>query len=191
MRSSRKRWCRLRVLAELPLLVDYASGTPDAHLGKCVTIGTVFASEEFVACWNVVGAYIWRGIAAVSTWGLCRRGPNASQKLEIFRRIKDRISTGFAKPGKILPEAKGGLEEIAEELWPTAYVKEQLLLPRAAGHLGTMGGGNHFPEIVRCDRDDTVWSLLHSGSHNIENSSVPAQPSNMAVWPRRYSSGRV
>ena len=174
----------------MPLLVYYVPGMLNAHLGKGFTIVTVFASEEFVACWNVVGAYIWRGIAAVSTWGLCRRGPNASQKLEIFRRIKDRISTGFAKPGKILPEAKGGLEEIAEELWPTAYVKEQLLLPRAAGHLGTTGVGDHFPEIVRCDRDDPVWSLLHSGSRNIKSSSGPAQSSTTVACRRRCSSGR-
>ena len=41
---------QVQVLAEFPLPVDYVSGMSDAHLGKGVAIGTVFAIEDFVVC---------------------------------------------------------------------------------------------------------------------------------------------
>ena len=57
---------QLRVLAESPVPVDYISAMPDAHLGKGVTIGSVFASEKYV-CPNAVGVDIGCGMAAVPT----------------------------------------------------------------------------------------------------------------------------
>lgn len=53
---------QVKLLAESPIPVDYVSVMPDAHLGKGVTIGTVFASEKYV-CPNAVGVDIgceWR-----------------------------------------------------------------------------------------------------------------------------------
>jgi tRNA-splicing ligase RtcB len=69
----------------------------------------------------------------------------------------------------MLPETKTVLEQITEELQPTDCVNEQLMLPRVTDQLGTLGERNHFLEIVHCDRDDQVWSLLHLGSRNIGN----------------------
>ena len=37
---------QLKLLAESPIPTDYVSAMPDVHLGKGVTIGTVFASEK-------------------------------------------------------------------------------------------------------------------------------------------------
>jgi len=159
---------QVKLLAESPLPVDYVSVMPDAHLGKGVTIGTVFASEEYV-CPNAVGVDIGCGMAAVPICDLYSRQLTNSQKVDIFRRLKERIPTGFAKHKGMLPETKETLEEITEEIEPTDYVKDQLLLPRVTDQLGTLGGGNHFLEIVHDDQDDQVWSLLHSGSRNIGN----------------------
>ncbi|KAL9178361.1 hypothetical protein ACHAXT_000008 [Thalassiosira profunda] len=54
---------QVKLLAESPIPVDYVSVMPDAHLGKGVTIGTVFASEKYV-CPNAVGVDIGCGMAA-------------------------------------------------------------------------------------------------------------------------------
>jgi len=54
----------------------------------------------------------------------------------------------------MLPEAKDVLDKITEELQPTEYVKDQLLLPRVTDQLGTLGGGNHFLEISHDDEDE-------------------------------------
>lgn len=159
---------QVKLLAESPLPVDYVSVMPDAHLGKGVTIGTVFASEDYV-CPNALGVDIGCGVAAVPIRGLYRGQLTDGAKNDIFRRIKERIPTGFGRHARALPEARGVLEEITEELRPTDYVRDQLRSPRVMDQLGTLGGGNHFLEIVHCDRDDQVWSMLHSGSRNIGN----------------------
>lgn len=39
---------------------------------------------------------------------------------------------------------------------------------RSRCQLGTLGGGNHFLEIV-ADETDRVWLMLHSGSRHIGN----------------------
>ena len=114
---------------------------PDAHLGKGVTIGTVFASEKYI-CPNAVGVDIGCGMAAVPIHELYKHQLSASQKNDIFYRLKERIPTGFAKHTQSLPETKDVLEKITEELQPTDYVKEQLTLPRVTDQLGTLGGGN-------------------------------------------------
>ncbi|KAL7530093.1 hypothetical protein ACHAWF_003240 [Thalassiosira exigua] len=158
---------QVKLLAESPIPVDHVAVMPDAHLGKGVTIGTVFASEKYV-CPNAVGVDIGCGVAAVPIHDLRGRDLSDATKSDIFQRLKERVPTGFSKHRGALPETKGVLEEITEEHRPTDYVKNQLSLPRVTDQLGTLGGGNHFLEIVR-DEGDQVWTLLHSGSRNIGN----------------------
>ena len=38
--------------------------------------------------------------------------------------------------------------------------------PKAARQLGTLGGGNHFLELLY-DEEGGIWIMLHSGSRNI------------------------
>jgi tRNA-splicing ligase RtcB len=45
---------------------------------------------------------------------------------------------------------------------------DQVLHPRTAQQLGTLGGGNHFIELC-LDEDDRVWVMLHSGSRGAGN----------------------
>ena len=54
----------------LPASDSYVAAMPDVHLGKGVTIGTVFASEEFV-CPNAVGVDIG-GAWTASPWHALR-----------------------------------------------------------------------------------------------------------------------
>jgi len=42
---------------------------------------------------------------------------------------------------------------------------------KAAKQLGTLGGGNHFLEVVH-DETGQVWAMLHSGSRNIGNETA-------------------
>ena len=172
---------QVQVLAESPLPVEYVAVMPDAHLGKGVTIGTVFASDDYV-CPNAVGVDIGCGMAAIPFPDLYRPDLSQAQKVEIQRLIKERIPTGFQQHPRPLPGTKHVLDEISEECPPTDFVKEQLGLPRVTCQLGTLGGGNHFLEVVyqdpkyhphEDDREDPnepiIWCLLHSGSRNIGN----------------------
>jgi len=40
--------------------------------------------------------------------------------------------------------------------------------PRALGHLGTLGTGNHFVELC-LEEEDRLWVMLHSGSRGVGN----------------------
>jgi tRNA-splicing ligase RtcB (3'-phosphate/5'-hydroxy nucleic acid ligase) len=159
---------QLLFLAESPLPCDFIAVMPDAHLGKGVTIGTVFASEHYV-CPNAVGVDIGCGMAAVPLKGLYKQDLTQVHKVDIQRRIKEGIPTGFGQHRQTLPGTQTTLERITEELQPTTFVKSQVRLPRVTDQLGTLGGGNHFIEIVFDDQDHQVWCILHSGSRNIGN----------------------
>lgn len=159
---------QVRILAESPVPVDYVSVMPDAHLGKGVTIGTVFASENYV-CPNAVGVDIGCGMAAIPIRGLYKDELSHSQKLKLQALFKERIPTGFNQHSKMLPNTRSVLQKITDEVEPTDYVKEQLLLPRVTDQLGTLGGGNHFLEVVYQEDNGQVWCMLHSGSRNIGN----------------------
>jgi tRNA-splicing ligase RtcB (3'-phosphate/5'-hydroxy nucleic acid ligase) len=156
------------VLAESPIPVDYVAVMADAHAGKGVTVGTVFASEHYVSP-NAVGVDIGCGMAAIPIDGLYKNDLSDAQKSQIQQLIKERIPTGFTQHKHTLVGTKAILDEITGTVQPTEYLKQQLLLPRVTDQLGTLGGGNHFIEVVYCDKSEQVWCMLHSGSRNIGN----------------------
>lgn len=160
---------QIKLLSETPIVVDYIAVMPDAHLGKGVTIGTVFASEDYV-CPNAVGVDIGCGMLAVPILDLYKKQLSHSQRVKIQQLLKERIPTGFNQHRQRLQKTATVLEQITETLRPTDFVKEQLNLPRVQNQLGTLGGGNHFLEVVYEDDDqEQVWCMLHSGSRNIGN----------------------
>lgn len=137
---------QLKYLAESPLPKDYVSAMPDCHLGKGVTIGTVFASESYV-CPNAVGVDIGCGMAAIPIDGLFKRDLEKGDLIRMQQMIKERIPTGFNQHRKKLSGTKEVIDIITAEAEPTEYLKEQLTLPRVTDQLGTLGGGNHFLEV--------------------------------------------
>ena len=57
------------------------------------------------------------------------------------------------------------LEKITEEQKPTSWLKDNIN-QKTNCQLGTLGGGNHFIEVL-ADELDNVWLMLHSGSRHI------------------------
>ena len=167
---------QLHILATSPVPTDYISVMPDAHLGKGVTVGTVFASRDYV-CPNAVGVDIGCGMAAVPLEGLYswdlynnkNEGEPSSKLVRIQQKIKASVPTGFNQHRATLEGTMEVIDEITAEVRPTIYLEEQLLLPRVTDQLGTLGGGNHFLELVYDEASGQVWVLLHSGSRNIGN----------------------
>ncbi|TNV78471.1 hypothetical protein FGO68_gene13757 [Halteria grandinella] len=155
-------------LADSGIAEHYVSVMPDVHLGKGATVGTVFASSNYV-CPNAVGVDIGCGMCAIPLDSLsASKGSkvlSASQKDEIFKLIKDEIPTGFNHYSSPQPLAKSLLEEITESQNPTAYIKSSLS-SKVSCQLGTLGGGNHFLEVL-ADESDRIWLMLHSGSRHI------------------------
>eukprot|EP00971_Amphidinium_carterae_P346224 6487566-Amphidinium_carterae.1 len=75
------------------------------------------------------------------------------------------------------------MQRLVKEHAPTDWLK-QTLAHKHTKQLGTLGGGNHFVELVY-DEEDRVWMMLHSGSRNIGN--VTAQHYDEVA--RKYSGG--
>eukprot|EP00977_Amphora_coffeiformis_P005935 scaffold1267_cov171-Amphora_coffeaeformis.AAC.11 len=159
---------QLHILAESPVPIDYVAVMPDAHLGKGATIGTVFASERYI-CPNAVGVDIGCGMAAIPIEGLYKDDLSDGDKVRIQQKIKERIPTGFNQHRKTLERTKDVIDEISADFPPSPYLHSQLTLPRVTDQLGTLGGGNHFLEIVYEEVEKQVWVMLHSGSRNIGN----------------------
>ena len=159
---------QLVVLAESGIPVDYIASMPDAHLGKGVTIGTVFASEKYV-CPNAVGVDIGCGMAAIPIEDLYKHDMSDAIKTSIQFLIKERIPTGFSQHTGTLPGTKRILDKITQTIQPSDYLQDQLLLPRVTDQLGSLGGGNHFIELLYETQSNQVWVMLHSGSRNIGN----------------------
>lgn len=142
---------------------------PDVHLGKGVTIGTVFASDKYV-CPNAVGVDIGCGMCAVPVPGLNKDDVSHEQKVAMQQQIKRLIPTGFNEHSTALPHAHTTLDEISQRHPPTAYLTDSLRNKKVAKQMGTLGGGNHFLEVH--DESGMVWIMLHSGSRNVGNTTA-------------------
>eukprot|EP00884_Botryococcus_braunii_P001854 jgi/Botrbrau1/1166/Bobra.0162s0054.1 len=157
-------------LAESPLPVGFVSAMPDVHLGKGVTIGTVFASDKYV-CPNAVGVDIGCGMCAVPFKDLQKEELSLKQLQRLQALIKDHIPTGFKEHSRPLKKARETLDLISSRAGPTPRLQKAAAVDKVAKQLGTLGGGNHFLEVV-ADETGEVWIMLHSGSRNIGNTTA-------------------
>jgi tRNA-splicing ligase RtcB (3'-phosphate/5'-hydroxy nucleic acid ligase) len=131
----------------------------------------VFASEHYV-CPNAVGVDIGCGMAAIPIHNLYRDDLSAAMKVQIQQRIKERIPCGFNQHQRPLPQTKQVLEQMTDELHPTDYIQHRLGSDKVTQQLGTLGGGNHFLEIVYAEDTHQVFVMLHSGSRNVGNTTA-------------------
>ncbi|KAK9807265.1 hypothetical protein WJX73_005302 [Symbiochloris irregularis] len=159
-------------LAESPMPVGFVSAMPDVHLGKGVTIGTVFASEAYIAP-HAVGVDIGCGMCAVPVDGLFKDQIERKSLVQIQNLIKKYIPTGRHEHKNPLQQAKETIADISDESnIPSSWLEEALHDKKVANQLGTLGGGNHFIEVVYDEATEQVWIMLHSGSRNIGNKSA-------------------
>ncbi len=145
-------------LAESGLVVGHVAAMPDVHFGAGATVGSVFASEHYI-CPNAVGVDIGCGMAAVSIPSLNLDKLSWEIKDSIHKEIKARIPTGMQSHSK--PRNASVFDNDKKSKWLSKQIST-----KTACQIGTLGGGNHFIEIVK-DNFDLIWIFLHSGSRNI------------------------
>jgi tRNA-splicing ligase RtcB len=66
--------------------------------------------------------------------------------------IKQDIPTGFNSYDKPLTATKDVIEKITETQNPTKYLRDNIN-SKASCQLGTLGGGNHFLEVLADETD--------------------------------------
>ncbi|MDR2408323.1 MAG: RtcB family protein [Bacteroidales bacterium] len=145
-------------LANMPFAFKHVSLMPDTHFGYGMPIGGVFAAKGVIIP-NAVGVDIGCGMCAVKT-NIETAPIERKQLTQIMKGIRELIPLG-------LDHHK---ERQDENLMPQNFNIDNLLVVKrqylsALKQLGTLGGGNHFIELQRCD-NGYLWIMVHSGSRN-------------------------
>lgn len=169
-----------RNLANLPFTFRQVCLMPDAHSGYGMPIGGVLATSGVIIP-NAVGVDIGCGMCAVKTNLQASEVDVARLKL-IMSGIRALIPLGFDHHKQ--PQE--------ESLMPQGYHLEELLVIRklyagALKQLGTLGGGNHFIELQRC-QDGFLWIMLHSGSRNLGKQVADYYNKLAKTWNTRWYS---
>lgn len=131
---------------------------PDVHLSEQFCVGMVVATAETVYP-QAVGGDIGCGMAAVRFDCEADRIADA--------RVAARLLAGF---GRRIPAIRHSAASAAAELPPELAAKplshsrlEAMKRRDGRVELATLGRGNHFLELQRCDAG-RLWLMLHSGS---------------------------
>ena len=155
-------------LAHMPFIHKHVAVMPDAHMGKGTTVGSVIPTFKAIIP-AAVGVDLGCGMIAVKT---SLRSEQLPDNLKPLRSAIERaVPVGFswwkndlesrhpaAKPVNSAWEILAKRYDAILEKHPR--VDQDTLRPRL--QLGTLGGGNHFIEILS-DESGNVWLMLHSG----------------------------
>lgn len=153
----------------MPFVEPHVSLMPDAHLGKGAAVGSVIPTRGAVIP-SAVGVDLGCGMIAVRTqW--TEDEVRAQGDLRSLREgIEARVPMSAGKYTEVLTDtAAWFVKELFDDWdyaiqgrWPYEFSGSW------EHQLGTLGGGNHFIEIV-ADEEGRVWAFLHSGSRGIGN----------------------
>lgn len=125
---------------------------PDVHSGKGCTIGTTMTINDKIVP-NMVGVDIGCGMETVEL----------AEKNIDFSKLDELIRNSIPYGRNIRKEVHPLSDEIDLNMLRCA---KHVNLSRAMLSIGTLGGGNHFIEIDRCD-DGKLYLVIHSGSRHL------------------------
>jgi tRNA-splicing ligase RtcB (3'-phosphate/5'-hydroxy nucleic acid ligase) len=166
--------------------------TPDAHYGYGVPVGCVILTDrdEGAVAMGPVGFDIGCGMMSAKS-NVPFQQATHDRKLEFNREVMERVSMGaggksirFGNLGKRDFEAivRGGAEYYTEKYGSSFErvhaerhripVDDSWEIPwggkgkpeRGMDQLGSLGGGNHFIELQKCEETGTLFVQVHTGS---------------------------
>jgi tRNA-splicing ligase RtcB len=146
-------------LANLPFAFKQVCLMPDTHQGYGMPIGGVLATKGVIIP-NAVGVDIGCGMCAVKTNVKVKSVPR-KQIIQIVDGIREQVPLGF-EHHKVRQDESLMPQDFNLDGLPV--IKTQYLA--ALKQLGTLGGGNHFIELQRSNKD-YLWIMIHSGSRNL------------------------
>jgi tRNA-splicing ligase RtcB len=161
-------------MASLPFIHGWVAVMPDVHWGIGATVGSVIATRGAVVP-AAVGVDIGCGMMAVETSLRAEQLPDDLHPLRTA--IEAAVPHGRTDNGgrndkgawSKLPAATRAAWSKLEPGYRTIADKHSKIDRGShVGHLGTLGGGNHFIELCLDERGH-VWCMLHSGSRGVGN----------------------
>jgi tRNA-splicing ligase RtcB len=161
---------QIEAIARHPAIHGLISIMPDAHAGAGCVIGFTGKFHDAVIP-NIVGVDIGCGVASVPLGRIDR-----IDFAGLDAHIRDRVPLGMAQredasffdqvpvPESLRKTSRHLCEHLEESFYHGNRIGKHLppLL-----QLGSLGGGNHFIEIGRSDRDGQFHLVVHSGSRNL------------------------
>lgn len=161
-------------VSKMPFVYKHVAVMPDVHAGKGSTVGSVIATNRAIVP-ATVGVDLGCGMAWVRTTLTASDLPESLSALR--SDIEAAVPHGRTDNGG--PNDRGAWGSPPDDVcraWDAIedefmQINERLSRGRGAApikHLGTLGTGNHFIEIV-IDEEDRVGVMVHSGSRGIGN----------------------
>jgi tRNA-splicing ligase RtcB len=141
-----------------PHAVGPVAVMPDVHQGYGVTIGTIVATADVVIP-NAVGVDIGCGVTFVET-GIQLTELSRSDVTAFEADVRASIPVGF----------RWHAEPVAEPPLDASFYRFARHPDRVDLQFGTLGGGNHFLELLVDEQTDRVWLAVHSGSRGFGHS---------------------
>ena len=186
-----KAMSQVYALANSDIPVGPVAIMPDVHWGKGSVVGAVFANKTKI-CPMAVGVDIGCGMTAIKMKGIQKHTLSSNRRLmkNIQNSLKSKIPVGFNAHQRAPHNAWKTVHGIAKNAenchpsnWLHRYIQREQIIQL---QLGTLGGGNHFIEVLHEDLTDhhtskqqqqgarrskydgneesDVWLMLHSGS---------------------------
>jgi RNA-splicing ligase RtcB len=128
---------------------------PDVHAGKGAVIGFTMPMSDWVIP-NVIGVDIGCGVYGVEL---------GERKVD-FNSLDDFIRHDVPSGFKVNPEIASRVGDELKEKIKTISSKVGSDPERDAASIGSLGGGNHFIEIDRSEKNGSLWLVVHSGSRH-------------------------
>jgi tRNA-splicing ligase RtcB (3'-phosphate/5'-hydroxy nucleic acid ligase) len=161
-------------VASLPFIYKWVAAMPDVHWGIGATVGSVIPTRGAIIP-AAVGVDIGCGMMAVQTTLHANHLPDNLHAIReaIERAVPvGRTDNGGKNDRGAWRDAPAHHLDVWAKMEPAykAIIDKHPKLNHAQriNHLGTLGTGNHFIEVV-LDENDGVWFLLHSGSRGVGN----------------------
>lgn len=130
---------------------------PDTHAGKGSVIGTTMTVTDKVVP-NLVGVDIGCGVLAYKLDVTQELTKDDLKKLDGV--IYKHVPNGSQVNNSYSPFAKRFERMLDSVIAP--FDKNRVMLS-----MGSLGGGNHFIELNRSDKDGSYYLVVHSGSRNL------------------------
>ena len=164
----------------MPFVEPHVALMPDAHLGKGAAVGSVIPTRGAVIP-SAVGVDLGCGMVAVRTQWTEADVRARGALSDLRENIEARVPMSAGKYTDALTQTAEKFIMDLETDWNVNLQGRAIdsFSPTWRNQLGTLGGGNHFIEIV-ADEDDRVWVFLHSGSRGIGN-KIATHFMNLAV----------
>ena len=156
---------QVAMLATIPILFDHIAIMPDVHAGIGATVGSVVATKGAIIP-SAVGVDVGCGVVAVRT---SLKASDLPDDLASIRGALERvIPVGFNQHEHVPASIATAWKDLETEHRWILEKYPKIDNGKAVHQLGTLGGGNHYVEIV-IDELEHVWIMLHSGSRGIGN----------------------